>query len=141
MLEMAHKVQCYILIITVKCFMKGLNLKAVSYTHLDVYKRQGLVYLLTRNVTKALSVLMVDFSCALKLSMPISVLSDGQGIPLLLLFLHLSIDTKSLIFLLLLLVFLHKILSSDTLGQTLYDICNSISYVLNCLWHYFALAF
>ncbi len=34
-----------------------------------------LVYLLTRNVTKALSVLMVDFSCALKLSMPISVLS------------------------------------------------------------------
>ena len=35
----------------------------------------GLVYLLTRNVTKALSVLMVDFFCALKLSMPISVLS------------------------------------------------------------------
>ena len=35
----------------------------------------GLVYILTRNVTKALSVLMVDFSCALKLSMPISVLS------------------------------------------------------------------
>ena len=35
----------------------------------------SLVYLLTRNVTKALSVLMVDFSCALKLSMPISVLS------------------------------------------------------------------
>lgn len=35
----------------------------------------GLVYLLTRNATKALSVLMVDFSCALKLSMPISVLS------------------------------------------------------------------
>ena len=29
-----------------------------------------LVYLLTRNVTRALSVLMVDFSCALKLSMP-----------------------------------------------------------------------
>ena len=35
----------------------------------------GLTYLLTRNVTKALAVLMVDFSCALKLSMPISVLS------------------------------------------------------------------
>ena len=35
----------------------------------------SLVYLLTRNVTKALSVLMADFSCALKLSMPISVLS------------------------------------------------------------------
>lgn len=34
-----------------------------------------LVYLLTRNVTKALSVLMVDFSCALKLAMPVSVLS------------------------------------------------------------------
>lgn len=35
----------------------------------------GLVYLLTRNVTKALSVLMVDFSCAMKLAMPISGLS------------------------------------------------------------------
>lgn len=35
----------------------------------------GLVYFLTRNVTKALSVLMVDFSCALKLAMPIAVLS------------------------------------------------------------------
>ncbi|MDY2856830.1 MAG: heavy metal translocating P-type ATPase [Oscillospiraceae bacterium] len=34
-----------------------------------------LTYLLTRNVTKMLSVLMVDFSCALKLSMPITVLS------------------------------------------------------------------
>ena len=35
----------------------------------------GLVYLATRNATKALSILMVDFSCALKLAMPISVLS------------------------------------------------------------------
>lgn len=35
----------------------------------------GLIWLLTRNVTKALSVLMVDFSCALKLSVPIAVLS------------------------------------------------------------------
>ena len=35
----------------------------------------GLIYLLTRNVTKALSILMVDFSCALKLAMPISVLA------------------------------------------------------------------
>ncbi|SFA79842.1 ATPase, P-type (transporting), HAD superfamily, subfamily IC/heavy metal translocating P-type ATPase [Acetitomaculum ruminis DSM 5522] len=35
----------------------------------------GLVYLFTRNITKALSVLMVDFSCALKLSIPITVLS------------------------------------------------------------------
>ncbi len=33
------------------------------------------MYLLTRNVTKTLAVLMVDFSCALKLSMPIAVLS------------------------------------------------------------------
>ena len=43
----------------------------VPYTLLGT----GLVGLLTRNVTKALSVLMVDFSCALKLAMPISVLS------------------------------------------------------------------
>ena len=34
-----------------------------------------LTYLLTRNATKALSILMVDFSCALKLSMPIAVLA------------------------------------------------------------------
>ena len=38
----------------------------------------ALVYLLTRNVTKAMSVLMVDYSCALKLSMPIAVLSAMQ---------------------------------------------------------------
>ncbi len=40
-----------------------------------------LTYLLTRNATKAVSILMVDFSCALKLAMPISVLSamrEGQ---------------------------------------------------------------
>ena len=35
----------------------------------------ALVYLLTRNITKMLAVLMVDFSCALKLAMPIAVLS------------------------------------------------------------------
>ena len=35
----------------------------------------ALIYGITRNVTKALAVLMVDFSCALKLAMPISVLS------------------------------------------------------------------
>ena len=35
----------------------------------------ALTYLLTRNTMKALAVLMVDFSCALKLSMPIAVLS------------------------------------------------------------------
>lgn len=43
----------------------------VPYTLLGT----GLVWLSTRNVTKALSVLMVDFSCALKLAMPIAVLS------------------------------------------------------------------
>lgn len=35
----------------------------------------GFTWLFTRNITKALSILMVDFSCALKLAMPISVLS------------------------------------------------------------------
>lgn len=45
--------------------------KLVPYTLIGT----GLVYLLTRNITKALAVLMVDFSCALKLAMPVSVLS------------------------------------------------------------------
>lgn len=45
--------------------------KLVPYTLLGT----GIVYLLTRNITKAISVLMVDFSCALKLAMPVSVLS------------------------------------------------------------------
>lgn len=45
--------------------------RLVPYTLLGT----ALVYLFTRNVTRALSVLMVDFSCALKLAMPISVLS------------------------------------------------------------------
>lgn len=45
--------------------------RLVPYTLLGT----GLVYLLTRNTTKALSVLMVDFSCALKLAMPITVLA------------------------------------------------------------------
>lgn len=45
--------------------------KLVPYT----LAGSGLTYLFTRNFTKALSVLMVDFSCALKLAMPISVLS------------------------------------------------------------------
>ena len=35
----------------------------------------ALTYLLTGNATKAISILMVDFSCALKLAMPVSVLS------------------------------------------------------------------
>lgn len=35
----------------------------------------GLTYLFSRNITKAVAVLMVDFSCALKLAMPITVLS------------------------------------------------------------------
>ena len=34
-----------------------------------------ITYALTRNVTRAISILMVDFSCALKLSMPLAVLS------------------------------------------------------------------
>ena len=45
--------------------------RLVPYTFLGT----GLVYALTRDVTRTLSVLMVDFSCALKLAMPISVLS------------------------------------------------------------------
>lgn len=45
--------------------------RLVPYTFLGTV----LTWLLTRNVTKALSVLMVDFSCALKLAMPITVLS------------------------------------------------------------------
>lgn len=35
----------------------------------------ALTWLITRNTTKALSILMVDFSCALKLAMPLSVLA------------------------------------------------------------------
>lgn len=45
--------------------------RLVPYTLLGT----GFTWLITRNVTRALSVLMVDFSCALKLAMPISVLS------------------------------------------------------------------
>ena len=45
--------------------------RLVPYTLLGT----GVAWLLTRNVTRTLSVLMVDFSCALKLAMPITVLS------------------------------------------------------------------
>lgn len=45
--------------------------RLVPYTLLGT----GITYLLTGNITKSISVLMVDFSCALKLAMPISVLS------------------------------------------------------------------
>ncbi|MBR6308860.1 MAG: heavy metal translocating P-type ATPase [Lachnospiraceae bacterium] len=45
--------------------------KLVPYTLLA----SGLTWLVSRNVTKAVSVLMVDYSCALKMAMPISVLS------------------------------------------------------------------
>lgn len=38
----------------------------------------GLTYLLSRNLTKALSVLMVDYSCAIKLATPISVITAIQ---------------------------------------------------------------
>ena len=52
--------------------------RLVLYTLLGT----GAVYLLTANPTKALAVLMVDFSCALKLAMPITVLAamkeDGR---------------------------------------------------------------
>ena len=45
--------------------------KLVPYT----LASSALAFLLTRNVARALSVLMVDFSCALKLAMPLAVLS------------------------------------------------------------------
>ena len=45
--------------------------RLVPYT----FAGTALTYLLTRDVTRTLSVLMVDFSCALKMAMPISVLS------------------------------------------------------------------
>ncbi len=45
--------------------------KLVPYT----FAGSILSFVLTRNVTRALSVLMVDFSCALKLAMPLAVLS------------------------------------------------------------------
>lgn len=45
--------------------------KLVPYT----FGGTALTYLVTRNVTKMLAVLMVDFSCALKLAIPIAVLS------------------------------------------------------------------
>lgn len=45
--------------------------RLVPYTLLGA----GFIYLFTRNVTKSLAVLMVDYSCALKLAMPITVLA------------------------------------------------------------------
>ena len=60
------------------------KLKSVSEDHASkladhlvpyTFATTALTYLFTRNVTKALAVLMVDFSCALKLSIPIAVLS------------------------------------------------------------------
>ncbi|SEF88693.1 ATPase, P-type (transporting), HAD superfamily, subfamily IC/heavy metal translocating P-type ATPase [Eubacterium ruminantium] len=45
--------------------------KLVPYT----FGATALTYLLTRNATRATSILMVDFCCALKLSIPIAVLS------------------------------------------------------------------
>ena len=56
---------------TVESRAEHLADRLVPYTLLGT----GLIYALTRNVTKALAVLMVDFSCALKLSMPLAVLS------------------------------------------------------------------
>lgn len=60
------------------------KLKSVSEDHASMladhlvpytFAATALTYLFTRNVTKTLAVLMVDFSCALKLSIPITVLS------------------------------------------------------------------
>ncbi len=45
--------------------------RLVPYT----FMASGLTLLFSRNISKAVSVLMVDYSCALKMSMPISVLS------------------------------------------------------------------
>ncbi len=56
---------------TVEDKASGLADRLVPYT----LGATVLTYLLTRNPTKALAILMVDFSCALKLSMPIAVLS------------------------------------------------------------------
>ena len=56
---------------TVESQAEHLADRLVPYTLLGT----GLIYAATRSVTKALSVLMVDFSCALKLAMPIAVLS------------------------------------------------------------------
>lgn len=50
---------------------EGLADRLVPYT----FAGAALTYLFTRNIMKAVSVLMVDYSCALKLAMPISVLS------------------------------------------------------------------
>ena len=49
--------------------------RLVPYTFLGT----GLAWLFTRNASRALSVLMVDFSCALKLAMPITVLAAIRG--------------------------------------------------------------
>ncbi len=58
---------------------EGLADKLVPYT----FAGAALTYILSGNVMKAVSVLMVDYSCALKLAMPISVLSAireaGEG--------------------------------------------------------------
>lgn len=54
-----------------ECKAENLANKLVPYSFAGTI----LTYLLTGNVTRALSVLMVDYSCALKLAMPISVLS------------------------------------------------------------------
>ncbi len=47
----------------------------VPYTLLTA----GALFLFTRNISKALSVLMVDYSCAIKLATPISVIRHERG--------------------------------------------------------------
>jgi heavy metal translocating P-type ATPase len=56
---------------TLECQAEHLSDRLVPYT----FAGTALTWLLTRSTTKALSVLMVDFSCALKLAMPVAVLS------------------------------------------------------------------
>ncbi len=65
----------------------SVNLKAMAQKRSEEFAQKivpfnfiltGLTWLFTRNMTKTLSTLMVDYSCALKLSAPISVLSAMQ---------------------------------------------------------------
>lgn len=66
MIEQSEKLKS-----TVESKAEHLADKLVPYTFLGTI----LAWLFTRNITKALSILMVDFSCALKLAMPITILS------------------------------------------------------------------
>ena len=58
-----------------KSSVEGRAEKLADRLVLVTFAGTALTWLLTRNITKALAVLMVDFSCALKLTMPLTVLS------------------------------------------------------------------